>query len=224
MKWAGSQFFIGPLFLKKVVHYFVSYCNDLSQSLLEAPQADSELNRTEEDFIQQNQIIDQELKKYDKLLETCPMLIFKILAFIYMAILSFGLLLILVFFVLVLREPSALGLMICLIMLLFVVFLCVSIFGCALLLGALSSKDLFKVERCIYLSKILFILSMLFFLENVGAHLYNNSIEDKKALLTACLGPPVISIINFGTAQYVKRVILKRNVFQHVSSYPENAA
>jgi len=149
---------------------------DLSRSLLEAPRAESNLNQTEEDFIQQNQIINQKLKKYDELLETCPMLIFKILTFIYVTILSFGVLLV-IFLLLVVKEPSFMGLIVSIVAILFAAFLCVSIYGCLLLWGALFSKDLFKAERCIYISKILFILSLLFFLENVGAGIYHNSLR-----------------------------------------------
>jgi len=192
---------------------------DLSKNLLEDPEVEQELepDRTDEDFRQQNDIINQELKKYDKLLRSWPLIIYRIWLRIYFTLLVISALFVILLLVVMFQPASNWSWIGFIFLLITFLFLCVSSYGCVLVRIALHSKSLPKVERCIKIFKLLMILSTIFFFANLASDLYQK-LFDWGSFWTDVSGP-LVAIINLVTAMYVKKVLLKRDVFQQVSSY-----
>jgi len=190
----------------------------LSESLLKASYAGS--SRDDEDFRQQNEIISQELRKYDKQLNSCPMRIYKAWTLIWVTFLSLFLLTIIGSLFIIFKNSANFDLEFCAFMVVQLPVTCTSICTYILLWRALHSKDPFKVEKCIYIFKFLLVLSIIFWIFDLAWNIFRKSFTWERAL--GNLLAPIISMIDFGTAMFVKKVLLQRDVFQQVSSYSKS--
>ncbi len=190
---------------------------DISTSLIENPHLQPDLNQTELDFIQQNAIIDQELQKHDGHLNTWAMCLFKtwmvlsvmqdsvsIPGFTYLVYLDIH------------NHTKTLARII--LELSFILFSCVSLYAMILLWLALRSKDPFKAEKSVSLFKIYLLWSILSVFLYIAVQFYLNSSQpgpDERGMLVRLIPPA----INLWTALYVRKVLLKRDPFQQVSSH-----
>ena len=192
---------------------------DISANLLETSKMEPDLNRTEKEFLHQNDIINQELRKYDGRLNTCSMILFKIWISLYMIFVVLGVWTLIYFLLLTLKETSLYYQLLHILMLLSIIIPLGLFYGCILLWGALNSKDLFKIEKCIFIFKICVLICPITTL----LELVLNQIQKSKSwqgIILDCFLRLIFSGINYVAALYVKRVLLKRDVFQKVSSIP----
>ena len=188
---------------------------EISQNLLEdgiEPEAD----QTDEDFRQQNEIINQELKKYDGRLNTCLMIMIKVWITCYMTSLSISALRNLINLFSHPPQASILAWALCITNCIETIIIFATEYGCILLWMAINSKDLFKVERCLPIFKLYFIWSMIVTSLEFSLSIYLKMINWRLFLLSL-LGF-VTPVINLGTALYVKKVLLIRDPFKQVSS------
>jgi len=191
---------------------------DISANLLETPHREPDLNRTEKDFIQQNEIINQEVKKYDRRLGTCSMIIFRAWLSIYLLSIILGIDQLTYFLLKVFKDMSALAWTIRIFYICKVLVLLGLFYGCILLWRAADAKDLFKIERCIFIFKTCFIISIAFNLVDITFGFVQYPSWDQMVLgISYRLG---YAGINYAVALYVKRVLVERDVYQQVSSYP----
>ncbi len=190
---------------------------EISTNLLGSSQEELEPDRSDFDFMQQNEIIDKELEKYDKMLKSWPMVIYKAWTFVYVMTLFLGVVTLISVFISTIDETSTLYFALRILMVLCLLFFSSSIYGCVLLWTALRSKDLLRVEKCIFIFKIFLILGPICFFIDVATMFSEESANEMLFLISCSI--PVTAIVNFATGMYVKRVLLERNVFQQVSSY-----
>jgi len=191
---------------------------DISSNLLETSHFEPDLDQTDEDFQQQNEIINQELKKYDKRLNTCSMCLFKFWICFYMTLISGEVFIQIQSLLFLLDMKSTFYLMVRIFMALNILVAFVLFYGCILFWGALHSKDPFKIERMILIFKIWLISGVAFLFADIALNLFEHYFEwdqtiGKRLVLL------VFAAINYAVGLYVKRVLLKRDVFQQVSSY-----
>jgi len=188
---------------------------DVSANLLETSHMEPDLNRTEKEFLYQNEIINQELKKYNY---TCSMCILKAWIFFYVFCLVVNGLLCFLALIPSIKETSLFIWALRIFILGVILFFCISSYGCLLLWMAINSKDLFKVEKSLFLSKIALIWSSVLVFGHIGYCLFEEPLSWRLFLIN--LPGFTIPILNFATAICVKKVLLKRQIFERVSSYP----
>jgi len=81
----------------------------------------------------------------------------------------------------------------------------------------LHSKNLFKVEKYILIFKTPLMVSIFVLLYGLALGIFRKSFRWNEAL--GNIAGLIIPVIDFETAVFVKKVLLKRDVFQQVSSY-----
>ena len=191
---------------------------EISTNLLETSQREPDLNQTEQDFLHQNEIINQELRKYDGCLNTWPLIAIKAWMTCYMIYLSGYFLHFLISLFSSLPRKSILSWVIFALEILNPFMICASAYGCILLWMAIGSKDLFKVERCLSIFKIFLIWNILVMLWSLCVMFYIQTWS--WLVMKGCIFGVLISVPNLGMTLYVKKVLLKRDVFQQVLGSP----
>ncbi len=191
----------------------------ISTNLLETSHMEPDLNRTEQDFFYQNELINQELKKYDGRFNTCSMILFKTWLSIYMILVVFAVQASILGLIPMFQETSVYFQVIRLIIMLNIIMLFGLFYGCTLLWDTLGSKDLFKIEKCIFIFKICVFICLPVTLFELMINFFQNP-EGWKATVMSGIIRPIFCGINYVVALYVKRVLLKRDVFKQVSGTP----
>ncbi len=189
---------------------------EISTTLLETPYEESDLNQTEHDFLHQNEIINQELKRYDSSLNTCLLCLFRVWMALYITIFGIYDILYIISYYLNFRHKTVSDCVFAVIHLIEIVLMAASVYGYVLLWRGLSSKDVFKVERSITFFKIYLAWDAFLNLYSLAGDLYHGTYAWDNYLI--CFAELMMQAASIGIALYVKKVILKRDVFQKVIS------
>jgi len=174
------------------------------------------------ELLKQNQIIDEELNRYDKMLNTWPMILYKIWIFLYVVALSSGILAI--FFVGIpstLAGNNNLKYLGVLCLLVVVALLGISINGCVQMRLGLYYREIAKVNKSISIFETAAKYSTYAFISWLIQLSRANQLSFETAFVSFI--PLGIALLNLLPAYSVKSVIEKRDVFQRVSSIPDNA-
>jgi len=191
-----------------------------SNNALNTSVAESAHDVTQE-FLKQNQIIDEELNKYDQMLDSWPMILYRIWIFLYAAVLSAGIIALLLYFVpVILKTEGGLKYLELLLLILAIGIIGAGIYGCIQMRLGLYSRDIAKVKKAISIyeeaAKYCTYVSVSQFVRYYFA-------GNPWTVCLICLVPMTIALINLAPAEYAKGVLEKREVFQRVSSNPNNA-
>jgi len=187
---------------------------------------DTESGPTDEvskDFFEQNQMISEEISKYDQLLTTCPMLMFRAWI-VFCAVWTLGgcFYIVLNFDVFFSQIKQIFGHLSYLMLLLMVLASFVTLWGCILMWIALHSKSLQKMERSLSIFKlnarfIIVFYSCMFVLQALEKAL-------NWVLAVAYLVSMLFGLIPVLPAIRLRNILAARNVFDQVSSFPNNKA
>ena len=181
-----------------------------------------QLNDITQEFLKQNEIIDAEINRYDNMLDSWPMIFYRIWIFIYVALLSAAIIGgVTTMITTTLSEKSNGKYLAALLQIIFIFGLGVSVYGCVQMWMGLSSRDMERVNKaiaifkkvgkyCVFISITMFVILCF----------YDLSWEIRFCALI----PMAVALINLLPAYYAKSVLEKRVVFQNVSSSPNNNA
>ncbi len=178
-----------------------------------------QLNDITQEFLKQNEIIDAEINRYDNMLDSWPMIFYRIWIFIYVALLSVAIILGAFAIPKALSGEKSGKYVDAWLDTIFVFGLGVSVYGCLQMWKGLSSRDIVRVNKAIAIFKKVgqccaFISVTVF----VILCFYDIPWEVRFCALI----PIIIALINLLPAYYAKGVLEKRSVFQNASSSPNN--
>jgi len=176
-----------------------------------------------QEFLNQNQIINDEIMKFDQMLKTWPMFIYKVWTVLYVGYLIFMVLNFnLIAFPLMFEKEISRDMLLLAVLLVLDALFGIILYANVLLWVGLYKKDILRVERSLTILKWFAILGTIHSLVAVPFYLIENPSD--LMMIFGSLSPALISLAMYFPALYVKGIFAKRQVFQRFSNYPDNTA
>jgi len=181
------------------------------------------MNDTDDEFLKQNEVISEEIQKHNRLLNTLPMRIYRVwlLLFTLAGVIISLYCLTIVFQTFFFAHLTAKIIFWMSIGGLFVILVCpISTYGCFLLWTGIQQKDLLKVEKALLMYKLftLFMLAPQFIL--IISKLVTGGINKDEVIgYFVAVG---LVLINFYPIIQVRKILIKREVFAQISSFPNH--
>lgn len=190
-----------------------------SHHLLEVTNTDSsEFGDTAKEFFEQNAVISQEIQKYDDLLSTCPMTLYKIWLILYFLLMAQAPLALVVSVQDMFRFCPILSSVYPVLKYFWIIENLVSAWGCVLVWKAISLKSIEKIEKGIFLLKVGFWSSWVSVFVTMLDLFVNSSVEAFNYFIGSFLGP-LLALLAYVPTVHIRDVLVKRKPFYEASSY-----